>query len=178
MRVTAFDEYGLRCLIYIASQRGAVPTSASGLARAEGLSQPYANKLLHQLKQLGWIEAVRGVKGGYRLTHGTEGVSLAQIMGGWGGCLYDGHHCSAYAGNRPQCPRRKRACGLRAVWQVLSDQAAGVLAQTTLGDLVGHDEQTLVQRLTERSWTYARRARRGVGAARRGSRRRPFIKEA
>ncbi len=147
MRVTAFDEYGLRCLLQIASAGSVTPRSATEIARAEGLSLPYANKLLHQLKRQGWIEAVRGARGGYRLLPGAENASLAAIMAGWDGRFYRADHCREYAGISQSCPHQAGSCAVRAVWRALSDQMQATLSRLTLRDLVEVQEEFLVRRL-------------------------------
>jgi Rrf2 family protein len=177
VRVTAFDEYGLRCLIQLAARHPAAPLTAPDVAQAEGLSLPYANKLLHELKRRGWIAAERGAKGGYRLAASARRASLARIIAGWDGHLFDERHCREYSGCRQRCTHAGRSCSLRAVWRVLSDHVRGVLDRTTLSDLVTHDEAGLERRLAARSLSQARAARGSVAPLpRRPARRAPGVK--
>lgn len=67
MRITAKEEYGLRCILQLASAPPREPLSAAEIARREGLSCPYVEKLLWTLKKAGFIKSHRGVKGGYVL---------------------------------------------------------------------------------------------------------------
>lgn len=67
MKITAQEEYGLRCLLRFARTGTEAVLTISEIAAAEGLSVPYVAKLLAILRQGGLIESVRGRSGGYRL---------------------------------------------------------------------------------------------------------------
>ena len=49
MKISATEEYGLRCLLRVARQPAASPISAQQIAQLEGISTPYAQKLLRVL---------------------------------------------------------------------------------------------------------------------------------
>ena len=65
MKITAIEEYGLRCMILLA--RNNAPMSLPEISDAEGLSIPYAAKLLGILRKADLVSAERGRNGGYRL---------------------------------------------------------------------------------------------------------------
>ena len=67
MKITAQEEYGLRCILQLASMPAEEPLAGSEIARREGLSYPYVEKLLWTLKKAGLTRSHRGVKGGYVL---------------------------------------------------------------------------------------------------------------
>ena len=67
MKISAQEEYGLRCLLQLAQSGDKGSATLPEIAAAEGLSVPYAAKLLSVLRQAGLIESVRGRSGGYRL---------------------------------------------------------------------------------------------------------------
>lgn len=50
------------------------------IAKQTGISKPYLSKLLHRLGQAGLIETKRGNKGGIRLAHAPEEISVMQIF--------------------------------------------------------------------------------------------------
>ena len=68
MKISAQEEYGLRCLLQLARAEEGQSVSITEIAAAEGLSAPYVAKLLAILRQQGLIESERGRTGGYRLT--------------------------------------------------------------------------------------------------------------
>src|ERR1700682_5206473 len=85
MRITAKEEYGLRCILQLASAPRGEPLSAAEIARREGLSCPYVEKLLWTLKKAGFTKSHRGVKGGYVLAKPPEQISLGDVQRALGG---------------------------------------------------------------------------------------------
>ena len=65
MKVTAQEEYGLRCMMQAATSEPDRPVSAAHIASHEGLSVPYVGKLLNLLREAGLVESLRGRSGGY-----------------------------------------------------------------------------------------------------------------
>src|SRR5258708_22096529 len=53
MKITAQEEYGLRCILQLASVPAGEPLAGGEIARREGLSYPYVEKLLWTLKRAG-----------------------------------------------------------------------------------------------------------------------------
>ena len=85
MRITAKEEYGLRCILQLASAPPGEPLNAAEIARREGLSCPYVEKLLWTLKKAGVTKSHRGVKGGYVLAAPPEQISLGDVQRALGG---------------------------------------------------------------------------------------------
>ena len=68
MKITAQEEYGLRCLLQLARHASDPrPVTVGQVAASEGLSFAYAEKLLRVLSAAGLAESIRGSRGGYRL---------------------------------------------------------------------------------------------------------------
>lgn len=140
MKITAQEEYGVRCLLRLA--RAGEPLTIPEIAAGEGLSQPYAGKLLAVLKNAGLIESERGRTGGYRLARPPEETTLGSVMSALGDRLFDGaDFCQRYSGTETNgsCVHQT-ACGLRGVWNVLDQWTGRVLDQITLADLM-HGEK-------------------------------------
>src|SRR5262249_9079445 len=80
MKITAQEEYGLRCLLRLAGATEGQSLTLPEVAAAEGLSVPYAAKLLAVLRQAGIIESVRGRLGGYRLARPPKQIGLGSLL--------------------------------------------------------------------------------------------------
>src|SRR5208337_2362777 len=90
MKITAQEEYGLRCLLMLArAEEGGNSLTIPEIAAAEGLSAPYVAKLLAVMRQAGLIESVRGRTGGYRLARPTAEVRLGRVLMVLGDPLFD-----------------------------------------------------------------------------------------
>ena len=88
MKITAQEEYGLRCLLHLARTRDPLGQNIREIAEAENLSIPYVAKLLAVLRRAGLITSVRGRKGGYLLARPAGDIRLGEVMQALGGPLH------------------------------------------------------------------------------------------
>jgi Rrf2 family nitric oxide-sensitive transcriptional repressor len=145
MKLTAFTDYSLRVLIYLAAQPRRRATIAEIAATFE-VSENHLTKVAHCLGKGGWLANVRGKGGGLelamppeligvgRVVRETEGVSmLAECFGD------DDSNCSIAS-----------ICRLRGVLGEAVNAFYAVLDRYTLADLV-HNRHSLAKVLfTER----------------------------
>src|SRR3954447_18752312 len=101
MKITAQEEYGLRCLLQLARAAEGHSLTIPEVAAAEGLSTPYVAKLLSVLRQAGLIESVRGRSGGYRLARLSREIGLGSFLLMRGEPLFDEpSYCQDHAGTK------------------------------------------------------------------------------
>src|SRR3954447_1122554 len=99
MKITAQEEYGLRCLMRLARAPGGQSLTIPEVAAAEGLSIAYVGKLLAILRQAGLIESVRGRAGGYRLAAAPADISAGSALLALGEPLFDDQEfCRRHSG--------------------------------------------------------------------------------
>lgn len=152
MKITAQEEYGLRCLMRLARAHadGGQPLTIPEIATAENLSPAYVGKLLGVLRQAGLIESVRGRTGGYHLARPAEQIRLGSVLLELGEPLFDDPgYCEKHAGPETEglCVHHND-CTLRGLWQTLEQWMRHVLDQVTLADLLNNDS-AVVRRLRE-----------------------------
>jgi Rrf2 family protein len=152
MKITAQEEYGLRCLLRLARTYGVQSWTIPEVAAAENLSAPYVAKLLSVLRQAGLIESVRGRAGGYHLTRSPAEIRLGAVLLALGEPLYDDPgYCERHAGPETKGPCvHQDSCSLRALWQGLERWMRHLLNQVTLEDLL-HDGGQVIERLQARA---------------------------
>ncbi|MFH1469794.1 MAG: Rrf2 family transcriptional regulator [Pseudomonadota bacterium] len=134
MKLSASEEYGLRCLVRLARHERegfGEPLGIPRIAVDEGMSEPNTAKILRQLRQAGLVRAFRGAQGGYRLAHDPATLTLRAILSGLDGPGILQQPCSTPAG----CVH-VRDCTLRGLWRELDDTMAGLLERVTLADLL------------------------------------------
>jgi Rrf2 family protein len=120
VKITAQEEYGLRCLLQLARAHGrSEPTTVREIASSEGISVAYAEKLLHRLTRCGLAESVRGVKGGFRLKKSPQTVTVGDAVRALGSFLTHAAICQRYTGDESHCVHN-RNCGLRPVWSTVN----------------------------------------------------------
>ncbi len=141
MKITAQEEYGLRCLMRLARVGGEQSLTIPEIAAAESLTPSYAAKLLAVLRQGGLIESVRGRAGGYRLAAAPEEIALGQVLLVLGEPLFDDPgYCQQHAGTETtgSCVHQS-GCTLRALWLTLERWMRHALNEITLADLLQNE---------------------------------------
>src|SRR5215831_19245090 len=96
MKVSAQEEYGLRCMLQLARRQkdgSAEPLTLGEVARDEGLTVAYAAKLVRRLRRAGLVRSVLGRAGGYSLSRPAETISVLEVLGALGGKLYTSDYC-------------------------------------------------------------------------------------
>lgn len=141
MKISAQEEYGIRCLLRLARSHGEAAPTTPEIAAAEGLSPAYAAKLLALLRQKGFVEAVRGRTGGYSLTRPPSEIHLGAALLALGEPLFEGDSwCEKHAGPEASGPCvHHEGCSLRGLWQALEGWMRHVLDQVSLRDLLTGD---------------------------------------
>jgi Rrf2 family protein len=135
MKLSAQEEYGIRCLLHMAGKGTGASLSIPEISRAEGLSIPNVAKLMRLLRIGGFVASVRGQAGGYTLTRPPDQISVGSVLELLGGRLFGPNFCDRHSGLLPQCAHGED-CGLRSLWGMLQKAIDGVLANLTLQDLL------------------------------------------
>ena len=136
MKISAQEEYGLRCLLQLArAELGAESLTLSQIARLEGISAANAGKLMWILSKAGLVQSQRGTKGGYYLARPASEIHLNQVIRVLEGEPVDSH-CKSYAGVLDACVHTGD-CGIRPVIVELHQIVDNALADITLSQLLG-----------------------------------------
>ena len=79
MKLTAFTDYSLRVLVYLAAD----PTRRATIAEigtAYDIKENHLTKVVHQLAKCGWVETTRGKGGGLRLAKPAREIGLGDVV--------------------------------------------------------------------------------------------------
>ena len=79
MRLTAYTDYSLRTLIYLALNGPGLAT-INDIARSYGISRNHLMKVAHQLGVVGYVATVRGKNGGLRLARPATAINLGDVV--------------------------------------------------------------------------------------------------
>jgi len=79
MHITRYTDYSLRVLIYLAVQGDELATIQE-IADSYDISKNHLMKVVHQLNKKGYIETVRGKKGGMRLQMAPENINIGILV--------------------------------------------------------------------------------------------------
>lgn len=131
MKLTAFSDYTLRVLMFLAVQDDRLATIPE-IAAAYGISENHLMKVVHQLGRSGVVETVRGKGGGIRLAHSPASIRLGAIIRSSEG---SGPIVECHSGEPSQC-RIAPVCRLTGILQHAFDALYATLDEYTLADLV------------------------------------------
>ncbi|NML17297.1 RrF2 family transcriptional regulator [Azohydromonas caseinilytica] len=141
MKLTAFTDYSLRVLMYLAANSGRKSTIAE-IATAFGISEHHLVKVVHFLGRQGWIATIRGKGGGMTLAMQPGDIRLGQVVRDTEGSAVPaecfeagGGHCIVSG-----------CCGLQDVLAQAVQAFHGVLDRYTLADVMAN-RPALVQAL-------------------------------
>src|SRR6185437_11743695 len=118
MKLSSHEEYGLRCLLQVARQGIDGSATIPEISRGEGISVPYAAKLLRILRQGGFVKAARGKAGGYTLALPPERICVDDALTVLGGRLYEADFCNRHSGTQTDCAH-STDCSIRSLWRAL-----------------------------------------------------------
>jgi Rrf2 family iron-sulfur cluster assembly transcriptional regulator len=136
MKLSAQEEYGLRCLLQLArAQTTKESLTLSQIAGQEGISSANAGKLMWILTKAGLVQSTRGTKGGYVLARPASEIRLNQVIRVLEGEPAESH-CKSYAGVLDACIHTGD-CGIRPVIVELHQIVDNALAEITLSQLLG-----------------------------------------
>jgi Rrf2 family protein len=136
MKISAQEEYGLRCLLQLArADTMGESLTLSQISRLEGISQANAGKLLWILSKAGLVQSTRGIKGGYTLARPASEIRLNKVIRVLEGEPAESH-CKSYAGVLEACVHTGD-CGIRPVIIELHQIVDNALADITLSQLLG-----------------------------------------
>ena len=148
MKITAQEEYGLRCLLQLAQADPEAGMQVKEIASQEGLSPAYVEKLLRLMAKAGIIHSARGVHGGYRLNRKPGEISLREVVKALGSIPTTDEICDRHPGNRVSCVHIDECC-IRSAWATLTDAINSFMGKVLISDLIG-PEAKVKQRLQSR----------------------------
>lgn len=135
MKLSAQEEYGLRCLLTLARATPGASLTIPQIAEAERISGPNVAKLLRALKKGGFVVASRGQAGGYSLARKPSEVNVGEALAWLGGRIFDAGFCGRHSSATRGCGHNSD-CSVRSVWRLVQRAVDDVLNRLSLADLL------------------------------------------
>ncbi len=132
MNVSTKSEYGLRALIYLASNSAREAIPAREIAEKWNVPVKYLEQILKTLKIAGIVASQVGIGGGYRLARPATLITAGEVIRELDGRISPMGCVSSY--DYEPC-EFESACGLKTLWARARAALVGVLDQTTIADL-------------------------------------------
>lgn len=129
MNITTKTQYGLRAVINLAHSSNNKPKPLSKIAKEENISFSYLEQIFAELKRKKIVKGIRGVSGGYKLSHNPQELTVKQVVT----ALEDPvSGISCINGN---CTR-EHSCKAKLVWEKVNNAIENTLENLTLANLL------------------------------------------
>ena len=132
MIVSTKGRYALRVMVHFAQRGNENYIPLKEIAEAEGISQKYLETIMSALSKAGFVDAVHGKGGGYRLNRTPEEYTVGSILKLTEGSL-SAVSCTsqgAAASSRTEC------CQAKPMWDKLDKMIDDFFEGITIGDLL------------------------------------------
>jgi Rrf2 family protein len=142
MHLSSQEEYGLRCLLRLATHDAESPVRIQDIAEAEGLSQEYVAKLMRILRNGELVTSTRGASGGYHLARAAADITVWEAIVVLGGSFFTDSFCQSHPGSLRDCVH-STDCSIRALWRNVGGLLRAALSSVTLENLKNGEQKTL-----------------------------------
>lgn len=132
MIVSTKGRYALRVMLCLAKRDGGEYIPLKEIAEAEGISQKYLESIMTALSKAGFVDAVHGKGGGYRLNRAPAAYTVGSILK-----LTEGNLApvSCTAQGAAACSR-STCCQTLPMWERLDKMINGFFEGITIADLL------------------------------------------
>lgn len=132
MIVSTKGRYALRVMVSLAQRQGQGYIPLKEIAESEGISQKYLEAIMCTLSKAGYVDAVHGKGGGYRLNRGPEEYTVGGILKLTEGGL-TAVSCTAEG---PAACSRSECCQAKPMWDRLDKLIDDFFEGITVADLL------------------------------------------
>ena len=132
MIVSTKGRYALRVMVHFALHGGEEYIPLKEIAESEGISQKYLESIMTTLSKAGFVDAVHGKGGGYRLNRKPEEYTVGSILKLTEGSLA-AVGCTAHGS--AACGRAS-CCEALPMWEKLDKMVEEFFEGITLADLL------------------------------------------
>ena len=132
MIVSTKGRYALRVMVCFAQRGGGEYIPLKEIAEAEGISQKYLESIMSVLSKAGFVDAVHGKGGGYRLNREPRDYTIGSILKLTEGSL---NVASCTTQGAAACSRSE-CCQALPMWEKLDKMIDDFFEGITLSDLL------------------------------------------
>lgn len=133
LSLTRKTEYALIAMCHLAHAEKDEVVSARGISDRHGVPLPLLMNVLKKLNRSGYIESVRGAKGGYLLAVPPQKITLTNLVEAVEGPVQL-VRCKTLDKRNPDCGVKGR-CPIRGAVHKVHYRLRGLLSEVTIADL-------------------------------------------
>ncbi len=133
MKVSTKGRYGLKAMVFIASNCETSCVSLRSIAEQEGISENYLEQLIAQLKKHKLLKSVRGAHGGYILAKEAKDITVGDILRALEGSLSPVDCSDKDCSCGTNCGT---GCSTKHVWEKIDNSIAQTVDAISLESLI------------------------------------------
>jgi len=138
IRVSTKGRYGLNAVFALSKQEEKKPLSIKQISEGTQVPLPYLEQILINLRKAGYVESVRGAKGGYVLARPPDKINVYDLLMILEGEIFPVHckhgaNCSSHAEN-------SHCCAGEIVWQKINTAVKDAVGGYSIQDLINDFE--------------------------------------
>ncbi len=130
MKLSTTIRYGTRLMLDMAENQKNGPIRIRTIAKRQGISEKYLEKIVRLLRKAGLVDGLRGPGGGYVLASSPDSITLGEILEAVQGRI---ELCPCLG--EPEKCEKHQYCKTRMVWNDINHAVSTRLHSTTLADL-------------------------------------------
>jgi Rrf2 family protein len=167
-------EYALHSLLVMSAH--AEPVSVRDLARFQELPDRFLAKIFTRLEKAGLVDAIEGVRGGFRLARPPEQITVRDVLEAADPkrtlfeCAEIRRHCALFGKESPAWAVTGM-CRIHLVMKEAEDALQGFLSSKTIADLGREFSRKAPEKFVREAESWFQERRIGRTAKRRGQRR-------
>lgn len=135
MKISTQTRYALRFLVELALHESKSEPedriTTQQVSQKQHISEKYLESIASKLKKAGFVDSLKGVKGGYRLAMPLEQITLGHVMRVME-TTYFQKHC--VENPEKTCPNFK-GCAFANCWDTLEENISGIVDCIMLKDI-------------------------------------------
>lgn len=136
MKVSTKGRYGLRVMLDIMTHQDHGPVILRDISQRQGISEKYLWQVINPLKAAGFVNSVRGAKGGYVLSKSAENITVLDII-----LVLEGPVSVVDCVDDPNGCERSSVCVTREVWSRIESSIKSAMQGITLKELVSKQKE-------------------------------------
>ncbi|NLJ59200.1 MAG: Rrf2 family transcriptional regulator [Tissierellia bacterium] len=129
MILSTKGRYGLKAVFELSMNYGLGPVSLRKISGKYSISESYLEQLFAKLRKEGYIETVRGPRGGYLLAMEPEKITVGMILR-----ALEGDITTSECISKDVCSR-EAICATRVIFEKIENSISDVIDNITLADM-------------------------------------------
>lgn len=134
MKFSMVQEYGIRCVIHLSKKFPQIAT-VKEIAKCEGISTDYIEKILLKLRKAGITQSIRGVRGGYKLSKKPSKINAIEILRALGEVGFNENNCYKIGETKTDCVHNMR-CRIKPFFLKINRLINRVLKETSITEFI------------------------------------------